>query len=195
MDRRALQELLSRNYVLFSCEGGAETVVMDKLISAGRLCVPQHRIVKDPVSFTPYTRCRKASDIAERFLGTNYMVDGADGLVLARIVDSRSAQFSFPRAWRGSAEVRSFYTRPEIEMLIILNEGAYDAWQRALRSNHGIRPSEFCKTEMRMKDVKRPSFLESYWDDVDGLENSIRRYAQCRGKHRADEPCLADLLV
>lgn len=67
MGRTSVDELLDSRWVLFSLEGGAEQVVMDKLIEADALRVPRQKIVDDPIYFTPYTRLRKADQIERSF--------------------------------------------------------------------------------------------------------------------------------
>ena len=51
--------LLDSRYVLMSCEGTAEAVIIGRLCELGALAVPTERIVDDPLFFTPYTRLRK----------------------------------------------------------------------------------------------------------------------------------------
>lgn len=193
MARRDLASMLETSYVLFSCEGTAEGVVIEKLVEANALVVPKEHVVEDSLYFKPYTRLRKAEDIAERFLRTSYEGDGASGLVVARIVDSKAGKFTFSRRWKGACDVESFYTRPEIEMLAIHAEDAYDNWRRASRRNRALRPSEFCKGELGLRHIKEGDFLREYWD-ADKLVEAIRKYA---GSHGADvgEWSLADLLA
>lgn len=119
MDREELRGLLQSSYVLFSCEGTAEAVCIEKLVEAGSMVVPRHNIVDDPIYFTPYTRLRKADEIADRFLRTTFEGDGVSGLTICRVVDSRSARFKLPRRLEESCTVASLFTRPEIEMLVI----------------------------------------------------------------------------
>ncbi|MBR3315651.1 MAG: hypothetical protein IKG18_16115 [Atopobiaceae bacterium] len=192
MGRTSVDELLDSRWVLFSLEGGAEQVVMDKLIEADALRVPRQKIVDDPIYFTPYTRLRKADQIAQRFFATSYCADGASGLLLARIVDSRAGRFVLPRRWVHSCVVESFFTRPEIEVLVIHAEGAFKEWSRASRRNRQLRPSEFCKANLRMRDVKSPSFLERYWDERK-LVDAIHAYDRHRN-HASGELSLGDLL-
>lgn len=187
------EELLSR-YVLFSCEGTAEGVVIERLAETGKLIVPDGRIVKDPITFKPYTRLRKAADIEKRFFGANYEVDGAEGLLVARIVDSRSAKFALSRMNRDAALVRSFVTAREIEMLIIHAEGAYDDWIRKVKSDHQLKPSDYCAQALGFRGRKSEAFLREYWDDADKLVGAIRSYASKRGKRKSDELMLVDLL-
>ncbi len=97
MDRDELRRLLRSSYVLFSCEGTAEAVCIQKLVDAKALVVPRANIVDDPIFFTPYTRLRKADVIAGRFLRTTFEGEGLSGLTICRIVDSRSGKFRLPR--------------------------------------------------------------------------------------------------
>ena len=61
MDDEA-RRLLTDRFVLFSCEGTAEGVVIQRLYDADLLVVPRRHVVKDSViSNRPYTRKRKAT--------------------------------------------------------------------------------------------------------------------------------------
>ena len=73
--------VLKRRYVLFSCEGTAEGVVIQTLYDNDLMVVPRSRVVMDAVwDDRPYTRLRKASAIAGQYFGVDYAVDGAEGL-------------------------------------------------------------------------------------------------------------------
>ena len=50
---------LTTHYVLFSVEGTAEGVIIDKLVGDEVLLVPTNRIVKDCMTFKSFTRQRK----------------------------------------------------------------------------------------------------------------------------------------
>ena len=193
MDREELRGLLQSSYVLFSCEGTAEAVCIEKLVEAGSMVVPRHNIVDDPIYFTPYTRLRKADEIADRFLRTTFEGDGVSGLTICRVVDSRSARFNLPRRLEEICIVASLFTRPEIEMLVIHAVGAYDEWSRASRRNRGLKPSEFCKGQLRLPRVKEGDFLKEFWD-THGIAEAIRAY-DARRSHATDELSLGALLV
>ena len=165
---------------------------MGKLYEGDCLSVSRERVVEDPIRFTPYTRLRKADQIAQRFFTTSYVADGASGLLLARIVDSRSGRFVLPRRWADSCLVESFFTRPEIEMLTIHAEGAYRDGLRESRRNRGVRPSEFCKGSLRLPDIKSHTFLDSYWSPKKLVE-AIRAYDAHRNRSTG-ELSLGDLL-
>lgn len=58
--------ILANRFVLFSCEGAAEGVVVQQLYDNDLLVVPRSRVVKDAVLVNrPYTRKRKALPLPE----------------------------------------------------------------------------------------------------------------------------------
>ena len=155
-----VETLLKNRFVLFSCEGTAEGVVIQVLYDNDLLVVPGERVVKDEVLVKrPYTRTRSAAKIAEQYFSMDYGVDGAEGLTVARIIDSRSAKFEFPKRKQNGTKVLSFVTRPEIEMLVIHNEGAFSRWQSSSRKDRQLRPSDFCVRELHMADIKESNSL------------------------------------
>lgn len=195
MDKNgAALSALENRFVLFSCEGTAEGVIIQTLYDNDLLVVPRERVVKDAVMVSrPYTRVRSASKIADQYFPMNYVGEGAEGLTVARIVDSRSSKFEFPKRKQNGTQVLSFITRPEIEMLTIHREGAYSAWQRQSRKNRQLRPPDFCIQELRLGDIKEKDFLDRYWSDPAALVDSIRKHAE-KAKRGSGELLLVDLL-
>ena len=68
---------------------------------------------------------------------------------MIRILDSRREEFRLSKAYEQKIDVVNVITAPEIEMLIIHAEGAYDQFKRS-----GKKPSEFCKTNLRLHAMK-----------------------------------------
>ena len=186
---------LQNHYVLFCVEGTAEGVVINKLVDAGFLLVPTSHIVKDRMTFKPFTRTRKAKDIAEHYLDENYQLEASSKLLIARIIDSDTPKFILPHAYKETAIVRNFITAPEIEMLVIYKENATDLWLKQSRKNKQLKPCEFCKQKLGMKDIKSAVFLNEYWSDAEELANTIRQYAQKHSKQGRNNFTLADLLL
>ena len=79
-------------------------------------------------------------------------------------------------------------TAPEIEMLIIHAEGAYDQFKRS-----GKKPSEFCKSNLHMHDVKSYDFVEEYFSNPQTLVKAIKEYRRTANIPRG-EYGLYDLL-
>ena len=61
--------------------------------------------------------------------------------------------------------------RDEIEMLIILKEGRYAEYKKSCK-----KPSDFCKTELKLPKVKNYNFVKQYFGHVDTLINAICEY-------------------
>lgn len=107
---------------------------------------------------------------------------------IIRILDSRREEFRLSKAYANKIDVINVVTAPEIEMLIIHNEGQYEKFKRS-----GKKPSDFCKTDLRMHDVKSYDFVKGYFSDPDILVKVIKEY-----RHIASVPngeyTLVDLL-
>ena len=190
-----IRDLLCSHYVLISCEGTCEQVLIDTLLSAGKLAIPKENLVTDPNQGTPYTRLRKAKDIRDAFLGLDYQMGNNSELVLARIVDVNPGRFSLPSLYKDRVIVRDFVTQPEIEMLMILREGAFQRWSNYRARGKQLLPSEFCSRELGYRGLKSERFLRGYWNDPDEIVNCIREYHSCVGKHKHGQLELADLLA
>lgn len=194
MDRDRCRDILKDHFVLFSVEGTAEAAIINSLIENDALIVPYDHLVSDYTDATRYyTRTRKAKDIVDRYFNVNYRSATANGLAIARIVDTSSGKFVLPKSLKDEAEVLSFYTKPEIEMLVIHREGAFREWERASRKDRSLRPNVFCKSTLGIKDVKEDRFLSDYWSDCGKLIHAIKVYSETAHRDR-DELMLVDLL-
>lgn len=161
---------------VISCEGTAEKVGVDILLDADALVFPKADVVD-------VTRLRKASDIQDKYLNLDYDWP----LCVIRVLDSRKERFKLGNLYADRFPVVSYVTHPEIEVLAIIREGAWRRW-------HGgrMKPSDFCKQELGMREVKREGFLRGYWD-ADSLAAAARDYRRL-SKIPKGELCLADLI-
>lgn len=73
-------------------------------------------------------------------------------------------------------------------MLIIHSECAYDKFKRS-----GKKPSEFCKMDLRMHDVKSYDFVKDYFHDPQTLVKAIKEYRRT-ANIPTGEYSLSDLL-
>ena len=85
-------------------------------------------------------------------------------------------------------DVINVITAPEIEMLIIFNEDKYKEFKKS-----GKKPSDFCKKNLIMTDVKSYKFVKSYFADSAVLVAAIRKNHEM-SKIRKGEYTLLDLL-
>lgn len=112
-------------------------------------------------------RCRNARRFEER-----YLRKGFDGKIsVIRILDSRREEFCLSKAYAHKVDVINVITAPEIEMLIIHSEKMYEQYKKS-----GKKPSEFCKTELRMHDVKSYDFVKKYFSNPRVLVKAIKEY-------------------
>lgn len=161
---------------VISCEGTAEQVAVEILLEADALVFPEADVVG-------VTRLRKAADIQAEYL--NYDYDWP--VCVIRVLDSRKERFKLGNLYVDRFPVASFVTHPEMEVLVIIREGAWGRW-------HGshVKPSDFCKQELGMREVKREGFLRGYWD-AGSLVAAAREYRRL-SKIPKGELCLADLI-
>ena len=101
-----------------------------------------------------------------------------DKISVIRILDSRGENFKLSKAYAGKVDVINVVTAPEIEMLIIHNENKYKEYKKSRK-----KPSDFCKEDLRMADVKSYRFVKSYFADpmvlVAAIKN-IMRFQKCQ---------------
>lgn len=144
------------------CEGSAETAVIDILVDNNLLIFSREEMLDEKV-----IRCRSAKKFEER-----YLRKGFDSQIsIVRILDSRREDFRLSKAYEQKIDVVNIITAPEIEMLIIHAEGAYDRFK-----NSGKKPSDFCKANLCMHNVKTYDFVKNYFSDPQILVNAITEY-------------------
>ena len=167
---------LAGYHSIISCEGTAEQIAIETLLSEDALVFPESNVVS-------VTRTRKATDIQTEFL--NYDYDWP--VCIVRILDSRKERFKLGNLYAERFPVLSYITHPEMEVLAIIREGAWNQWH-----NSHKKPSDFCKQELGMREIKRASFLKEYWD-ANSLTAAAYEYRRL-SKIPNGELCLADLI-
>lgn len=144
------------------CEGAAESAIIDILVDHKLLIFSREEMLDERV-----IRCRNAKTFEERYLRKQF--DGQISVI--RILDSRREEFHLSKVYRHKIDIINVVTAPEIEMLIILNEGQYDCYKKS-----GKKPSDFCKTQLKMRDVKSYDFVREYFQDSEKLVKAIKEY-------------------
>lgn len=144
------------------CEGAAESAIIDILVDNDLLIFPREEMLDESV-----IRCRSAKRFEERYLRKGFTHQISE----IRILDSRREEFRLSKAYANKIDVVNVVTAPEIEMLIIHNEGAYEQFKRS-----GKKPSDFCKTDLKMHDVKSYDFVRDYFSNPETLVSAIREY-------------------
>lgn len=85
-------------------------------------------------------------------------------------------------------DVINVITAPEIEMLIIFAENQYKEFKKS-----GKKPSDFCKENLRMSDVKSYDYVFNYFSNSGILVEAIKEYHRT-AKSPKGEYTLLDLL-
>ena len=107
----------------------------------------------------------------------------AEAAIIDVLVDNNLLIFT-----REDMPEENVITAPEIEMLIIHSEGAYERFKRS-----GKKPSEFCKSDLRMHNVKSYDFVKDYFSNPQTLVNAIKEYRRTANIPKG-EYSLSDLL-
>ena len=163
------------------CEGAAENAIMDILLDEDLLVFSREEMLEESV-----IRCRDGKKFEQKYLRKGF----AEKISVIRILDSRRENFKISKAYQHKVEIVNVITAPEIEMLIICNEGKYLDFEK--RKN--MSPSEYCKSILKMKNVKSVSFVKEYFSDISVLEKSLYEYKRI-SKVRKDEKTIYDLLI
>ena len=129
-------------------------------------------------------RCRNATTFESRYLRKGF----DQPISVVRILDSRRENFKLSKAYEHKVDVINVITAPEIEMLIIFSEDKYKEFKKS-----GKKPSEYCKQDLKMHEVKAYRFVKAYFADIDKLIVAIKRYAEY-SKVAKDEVTLLDIL-
>lgn len=166
-------------YVACIAEGSAETAIIDILLEADLLIFNREKLLDETV-----LRSRSGKAFEDR-----YLRKGFDGkITVFRILDSRREIFTLRKEYQHKVDVINVITAPEIEMLVILNEGKYNQYKKS-----GKKPSEFCKSDLKLKDVKSYDFVSSYFSDPAVLLSAMKQYRE-KSRLQRGEYSLLDLL-
>ena len=68
-------------------------------------------------------------------------------------------------------------------MLIICNEGKYKDFEKRKK----MSPSEYCKSVLKLKNVKSVAFVKEYFSDIAVLENSLHEYKRVSKVRKGEE--------
>lgn len=166
-------------YVACICEGGAEYAIMNILLDADKLIFDRDSLLDGEI-----IRCRDAKTFESTYLRKGFN----SKITVLRILDSRREKFKLSAAYAQKVNVINVITAPEIEMLIILCEGRYDEFKKS-----GKKPSDFCKIDLKMKNVKSVNYVTDYFNDIEKLLFAIREYHRIANIPKR-EYALCDLL-
>lgn len=165
-------------YKAVLCEGAAEEAIINILLDDHRLIFEREELLEEKP-----LRIRQAERFETRYLRKGF----SDKISIIRILDSKNENFKLSKAYKSKVDVINIVTAPEIEMLIIINEGMYKNFCKSRK-----KPSDFCKTNLKMVNVKNYQFICDYFSNPNDLIQAIIKYDSIH-KNRG-EYSLKDLL-
>lgn len=165
------------------CEGGAERSIIEILLYNDLLIFSKEQLLDGEILGK---RDRSAKNFEK-----NHLKKGFDErITVVRVLDSYNEEFKLSKAYKDKVEVINVITAPEIEMLVIINEDKYNEFQKV---KNKVKPSEYCKDELHLTNIKSPEFIKDYFRNIETLINVLKKYRSLRVM-RSGEQCLADLL-
>lgn len=116
-----------------------------------------------------------------------------------RVGDKQNDRFSIPNDLKRIVikdDIYKYCTKPEFEMLLILNEGLEKEYEKVKSK---MSPKSFAKKYIKMNGRKydqSTEFIRLYYggDNVNSLIESIKKYKRYKKHHENDELYLADIL-
>ena len=177
------ESLQLKGIIACICEGSAEEAIIEVLLRHDCLIFRTEDLLEGKVLHT-----RSAKEFAKRYLRKEFQ----SPITVLRVLDSRKEQFELPKGYEDKVQIVNIITAPEIEMLIILSEGKYEEFLKQFRKSRQ-KPSDFCVSELKLRDVKTKQFVSEYFSDVKLLISAIQEYHRIK-QLPSGEKSLFDLL-
>lgn len=149
-------------YVACICEGSAEKAIINLLLENDKLIFNKDQMIDRQI-----IACRDGKSFETKYLRKGFK----HKITVFRILDSRREKFKVSKIYEEKIEVVNVITAPEIEMLIIFNENKYEDYKKSR-----LKPSTYCKSSLKIKDVKSYKFVEEYFENIDQLVKSLVEY-------------------
>lgn len=159
------------------CEGASEQAIMELLLE-------NNILVFDEILDDKIIRTRSAKNFENEYLRKGFK----QKITILRILDSRNENFKLSKLYEKKVSVINVITAPEIEMLIIHAENKYEEYKKTK-----IKPSDYCKINLRISNVKSYEFIREYFSDIQVLIGAIQKYKK-RASIPKGEYSLYDLL-
>lgn len=176
--------------ILLMCEGKNEEVLLNHLLDADALCFTRD----DLIGRRPYPIRQLSNPIIKSELKHN-----DSPVKVYRVGDKQNDELSIPKDLKDivlSNEIYKYCTKPELEMLLILNERLEKEYEKVKSSQS---PKTFAKKNIGYKGKRydqSSEFFQAYYGgaNVKNLIENIKRYKKYKRQHDRDELYLADIL-
>ena len=170
--------------LLVLCEGPNEKKIVELLLRDNRLLFN----TEDLIGLVPYHARQLDSPVVQSALN---MYSGPFDIY--RIGDTQTDKLRIPGHLKSRiGSISKICTKPELEILLIINENLIHVWQRS-----GKRPKDFAKKEIQLQrrryDNSSQFYEEYYGRRIDLLIENLKEYKRTK-RHDRDELFLADFI-
>lgn len=168
---------ISGNLVACICEGNAEMEIIEILLDHDLLKFSRGDLLNGEL-FSK--NMRDARLLESRYLSQEF--ETGQKVEVIRVLDSPKERYSIQHPYDEKIEgdIIGCYTRPEIEVLLIIAEGHFNQFKRT-----HVKPSDYCKqhisvfTPKKVK-IKSKGFITSYFANPQFLIQTLKTYHQVR---------------
>jgi hypothetical protein len=162
--------------ILLACEGKSEVYLLNGLIQRGYITFKCPLLLDEPVHL------RQLDEISPII---NLLLVNEE-IVIYRIGDTLKDELSLSKFKLRAKNITiyKYCTKPEIEILVIINEGLYDEY---LKTSKNTKPKSFLSEHM-------PSFNPKEYFLENDMSEPLKEYKRIK-KHKKDELYLSDLLI
>ena len=161
---------------ILACEGPSEVCLIKSLICFGHTLAVDNIFLDEPI----------VARQIHKYLPLINAMDVSEDINILRIGDTQNEEFSRKELETRDDHIRvlKYCTKPELEILVIINEGLFD---RFCKCSSKIRPKQFVKRNV--KDFN----IDNYFLKNDMFE-ALNKYKMLK-KHKKDELFLIDLFI
>lgn len=179
---------------LMMCEGTNEKTLINLLLDADKLIITRDDLIGE----VPYaTRQFKFNPTLK-----SELEDYNEKVYVLRIGDTQKDDLKIPSELKeiiSKDRIKKYCTKPEFEILLIINEGLYNQYKNAKEKSLRNNPKQFAKKYVKYGKKKYDctnEFIEDYYggNRIDNLVSNIIEYKKIKKDHKDDEYYLADLL-
>lgn len=174
-----------KNKLLILCEGSNEKKIIEILLQHDKLKFTQN----DLIGLVPYHARQLTSPVIVSALN---MYHG--NFDIYRIGDKQNDELKIPRDLKHRiGSIKKYCTKPELEILLILNEGLYQNFLSLGRNKAKQYAKEKISLNKKRYDNSTQFYDDYYGNNINTLIDNIYEYKRVK-KHENQELFLADLL-
>lgn len=172
---------------LLMCEGKNEEALVNLLIDNNKLILTR----EDLIGRKPYNIRQLTHPVIKTEI-KHYN----DEIIVYRTQDKQSDEVKVPsdlKDYVSKSRIFKFCTKPELEILLIINEGMLKDYNKS-----GLTPKQYALKNIKFNGRKydqSTDFLINYYEKkVNNLVNNISEYKRIKKKHNKEEHYLCELL-